>query len=240
MPYAANITASDAASNRPLNVSTNNSGLTNVSLGAQRSDGYEFVLNFDLKYGLVSLNGWNGGAFALLWQEYGWDRLGDSHPIPETFTIALPHGATFIDSVGVNVMTLNTKITGEAGPAISFTIMAPPQQRFGWTIIYQDFTWRNANINQFMTVSATTVGLAYAANQPIPFLPLTLGGMSLWAAILSIFLLGASELLSPIYSRAGILINRRRLRILALLLMVLFLAITAYEVITTLLAPPAH
>jgi len=67
----------------------------------------------------------------------------------------------------------------------------------------------------------------------LPLLPITLGGLSIWAAVMSVFLLTASELLSPIYSRGGygILINRKRLRLAALLLVAIFMITIAYQLV---------
>jgi hypothetical protein len=67
----------------------------------------------------------------------------------------------------------------------------------------------------------------------IPILPLTLSNLSLWSAVMSVFMLTASELLSPIYARTNILINRRRLRIGALVLVLLFLSTTAYQILSS-------
>jgi hypothetical protein len=70
----------------------------------------------------------------------------------------------------------------------------------------------------------------------IPYLPLTLGNVNLWAAVMSVFLLTASELLSPLYQRTGsmLLINRKPIRIAALLLVALFLVTTGYQFLATL------
>jgi hypothetical protein len=232
MPYAANLTAFEAVSNRTLEVTQVNNTLVTVDLGAARSDGYEFVLGFDVKYTFASLNGWDGGSFAFAWQENPWQRSFPYHPVPETFVITLPQGATFTDLIGINVMILNHNESWGARPSVSFTTMVPPLQLFGWTIIYQDFTWRNAHINFFIPFSsATAVGLPYATNQPITILPVTLGSVSLWSAVMSIFILTGSELLSPMYARTGILIDRRRLRILGLFLVAVFVAVTAYQLV---------
>jgi hypothetical protein len=59
---------------------------------------------------------------------------------------------------------------------------------------------------------------------------LTLGSAGLWTAVMSVFLLTASELLSPIYSKTGVLINRKRLRIAALVLVSIFIITTAYQI----------
>ena len=232
MPYAANLTAFEAVSNRTLGVTQVNNTLVTVDLGTPRGDGYQFVLSFDLRYGFTSLNTWAGGSFAFGWQEGPWQRTFPFHPVPETFVITLPENATFTDLLGINVMTLNHNETGGARPSVSFTITVPPLQQFGWMVIYQDLNWRNAHINFFLPYSsATAVGLPYAANQPIPILPVTLGSVSLWSAVMSVFMLTGSELLSPIYARTGILIDRRRLRIATLFLVAIFVAATTYQLI---------
>jgi len=61
-------------------------------------------------------------------------------------------------------------------------------------------------------------------------LPLGLWDLSLWLAGTSLALLIASELLSPYYGETGLLLNRRRLRGVALILASLFLATVAYRI----------
>ena len=60
--------------------------------------------------------------------------------------------------------------------------------------------------------------------------PLTLWDISLWTAITAIILLATSELLSPYYGRTRLMINKRRLRIVALLVALVFLASVAYRI----------
>jgi hypothetical protein len=65
--------------------------------------------------------------------------------------------------------------------------------------------------------------------------PLGLWDLSLWTAIMAIILLATSELLSP-YGRTRLMINRKRLRIVALVVALVFLATIAYriyEIVTT-------
>ena len=67
--------------------------------------------------------------------------------------------------------------------------------------------------------------------------PLGFYDISLWLAISSIILLATSELLSPYYGRTGLIIEKGRLRRVALVLGVLFLstvAIRIYQIIITL------
>jgi hypothetical protein len=234
MPYAANLTAHESTTNRALNVIThNNNTLVVVDLGGARSDGYTFVLSFDLKpYSVVAtLNGWSGGSFVFVWQDEPWEYVTwqrSIHPTHEEFNITLPKAATLVDIVGSHVMTLDYNVTAGERTSVSFTATVPPEQSFGWTIIYQDFTFRNSHPPQ---QSSTPIGVSLALGQPIPVLPLTSGALSLWTAIMSAFLLTASELLSPIYARRGLLVNRRRLRIAALILMAIFIALIAYQLV---------
>jgi len=60
--------------------------------------------------------------------------------------------------------------------------------------------------------------------------PLGPWDLSLWAAITAIILLATSELLSPYYGRTRLMINRRRLRIVALVVALIFLATVAYRI----------
>jgi len=236
MPYAANLTAHESTTNRALNVITYNNSLVVVDLGGPRSNGYTFVLSFDFNSSSVvtSLNGWYGGSFAFVWQDQPWERVTwqrSLHPTPEAFNITLPKAATLVDIVGSHVMTLDYNVTAGDGPSLSFAATVPPEQSFGWTIVYRDFAYRSSHPLQ---QSSTPPGLNWLAlSQPIPVLPLTFGGLSLWTAIMSAFLLTASELLSPIYAKTELLINRRRLRIAALILLATFMALTAYQLVAS-------
>ncbi len=60
--------------------------------------------------------------------------------------------------------------------------------------------------------------------------PLMLRDISLWLCIMAIMLLIASEMLSPYYGKININVNRKRLRIIALVLSILFLATVAIDV----------
>jgi hypothetical protein len=60
--------------------------------------------------------------------------------------------------------------------------------------------------------------------------PLGPWDLSLWTAITAIILLATSEILSPYYGRTGLLINRKRLRIVALVVALIFLATVAYRI----------
>jgi hypothetical protein len=62
------------------------------------------------------------------------------------------------------------------------------------------------------------------------WLPLGFWDLSLWTAIIAIILLVTSELLSPYYGRTGILLNRKRLRAVALIVALIFLGTVAYRI----------
>jgi hypothetical protein len=235
LPYATNITAYEFPSKHTLNVVT--SKKTNrvlVNLGAARSDGYRFVLSFDLVYGLYGLP---GGAFLFNWQESAWGTFDDGyHSVPGSFNITLPAGTTFLDVTGINAMTLNPNVTRSSRPVVGFTATLLPGQRFGWTMLFRNSTYTASNPNS--RTNPVAAGLSLFLAQPIPFLPLTLGSLSLWAAVTSIFLLTGSELLAPAYGKTGLLINRRRLRIAALILAGIFLATIVYGIILLQTVPP--
>ncbi|MGD0423886.1 MAG: hypothetical protein ABSA92_10575 [Candidatus Bathyarchaeia archaeon] len=234
MPYAANLTAKEANTNHLLNVTSvfdAGNNLVTVNFGGPRPDGYSFVLSFDLRYGLQPLIDYQSGQFVLTWRERGWERLADPHPIPETFNITLPQGSTLVDTVGFNTMSPNQNVTIGNAPSISLaTTFIPRQTGFGWNLIYRDYTFRS--LHPISVTTPTGSGLISATEHLIPFLPLTLGSISLWTAIMSVFLLTGSELLSPIYIRTGILIDRRRLRIAALILVIIFLVTTGYRLLS--------
>lgn len=60
--------------------------------------------------------------------------------------------------------------------------------------------------------------------------PLGFWDLSLWTAITAIILLATSELLSPYYDRTGIIMNRKRFRIVALIVALIFLATVTYRI----------
>lgn len=60
--------------------------------------------------------------------------------------------------------------------------------------------------------------------------PLGFWDLSLWTAIIAIILLATSELLSPYYGRTGLLIDKKRLRAVALVVALIFLATVAYRI----------
>ena len=60
--------------------------------------------------------------------------------------------------------------------------------------------------------------------------PLGFYDLSLWLAISSIFLLATSELINPNYGQTGLIIEKGRLRTVALILGVLFLSTVAIRI----------
>jgi hypothetical protein len=66
--------------------------------------------------------------------------------------------------------------------------------------------------------------------------PLSFWDISLWLAVTAIILLITSELISPYYGKTNLLINRKRLRNVALVMSTLFLitvALRIYGIITS-------
>lgn len=67
--------------------------------------------------------------------------------------------------------------------------------------------------------------------------PLNFWDISLWLAISAIILLITSEMLSPHYGKINILINRNRLRNVALVVSILFLVMLAIGITQMVIAP---
>jgi hypothetical protein len=67
--------------------------------------------------------------------------------------------------------------------------------------------------------------------------PLTFWDISLWLAITAIILLITSELISPYYGKTNLLINKRRLRNVALTVSTLFLITVAIRIATIIISP---
>jgi len=66
--------------------------------------------------------------------------------------------------------------------------------------------------------------------------PLSFSDLSLWTAVTAIILLVTSELLSPQYGRTSIVINKKRLRTVALSLGIFFMLtvfIRIYEILSS-------
>jgi len=66
------------------------------------------------------------------------------------------------------------------------------------------------------------MGRGKGGNDKMQF-PLTLWDISLWLAITAIILLATSELISPYYGHASLIIEKRILKQVALLLSILFM-----------------
>jgi hypothetical protein len=218
MPYAVNVTAFDYSTNNSLPVMVEAHSLVVVNLGGPKADGYSFVLKFDVSYILYALG---PGNFAVTWREYPYQRLYDVHVVPEEFIVNLPPGVTLLNVAGYNWMNLNYTMRSSTGLSLYFNSNFTGQS-LGWTVLYRSLSAPG--------VSPSTV-VAVNSSPLLPILPLNLSGLTLWSAVMSVFLLTASELVSPIYSRTGygILINRKRLRVVSLLLVALFIICVAYQ-----------
>ena len=237
LPFATNITAYEFPSKRTLDMTSNETGRVVVNLGAARSDGYTFALSFDLRYGLYGLPG-GVSVFEFRWQESAWMFRDPYHAVPGSFNITLPPGSTFLDIAAMNAMTLNPSVTGSSRPVVGFRTTLLPGQSFGWTVLYRNSTYNNPNPNSGTNTNTAVGGVNSFLAQPTPFLPLTLGSLSLWAAIMSVVVLTGSELLAPAYGRTGVLINRRRLRIAAIILVCIFASIIVYGAIILIQSVP--
>jgi hypothetical protein len=182
-------------------------------------------LKFNLAYTWAGgLRDLGAGNYAFNWREYPWERFNGFHPIPERFTVNLPNEVTVLDVVGYNSMGLTYNATGGAGVSLNLATNFTTQHT-GWTILYRDLS-EAPNVGPF-----SSVPFGLNSGVLLPILPLTIGKLSIWAAVMSVFLLTASELVSPIYSRSGygILINRTRLRLAALLLVAIFTMTITYQ-----------
>jgi hypothetical protein len=67
--------------------------------------------------------------------------------------------------------------------------------------------------------------------------PLSFWDISLWLAVTAIILLVTSELISPYYGKKNLLINKKRLRNVALTVSTLFLVTVAVRVVTIIVSP---
>jgi hypothetical protein len=66
--------------------------------------------------------------------------------------------------------------------------------------------------------------------------PLSFWDISLWLAITAVILLVTSELLSPFYGKTDIRISKKRLRSVAFVVSILFLATVAVRIISIIIA----
>jgi hypothetical protein len=222
-PDVTNITAYEANTNRPLEV-TGQGGDITVNFGGPRTDGYEFVLTFSLR---VVLKLSTGSYFNLTWTE-----PNGIHPIPQKFVIAIPPGAALANVVGTQAnYTVRSDPFGASRTSVSFNQTISPNQMLAFSVTY------------LMPQATTPVTILPSSAQPgggsvfalrLPLVPLTVGDMSLWSAVTGIMLLVTSELVSPLYGRTGMVINRRRLRLAALLVAFIFLVTVGcriYEIV---------
>jgi hypothetical protein len=67
--------------------------------------------------------------------------------------------------------------------------------------------------------------------------PLGFWDISLWLAVTAIILLTTSELISPYYGKTNLLINKKRLRNVALTVSTLFLITVAIRIATIIISP---
>jgi hypothetical protein len=67
--------------------------------------------------------------------------------------------------------------------------------------------------------------------------PLSFWDISLWLAITAIILLITSELISPYYGKTNLLINKKKLRNVALTVSTLFLTTVAIRIVTIIISP---
>ena len=67
--------------------------------------------------------------------------------------------------------------------------------------------------------------------------PLGFWDISLWLAVTAIILLITSELISPYYGKTNLLINKKRLRNVALTVSTLFLITVAIRIATIIISP---
>jgi hypothetical protein len=67
--------------------------------------------------------------------------------------------------------------------------------------------------------------------------PLSFWDISLWLAITAIILLITSELISPYYGKTNLLINKKKLRNVALTVSTLFLATVAIRIVNIIISP---
>jgi hypothetical protein len=67
--------------------------------------------------------------------------------------------------------------------------------------------------------------------------PLTFWDINLWLAITAIVLLITSELISPYYGKTNLLINKKKLRNVAIIVSTLFLITVAIRIATIIISP---
>jgi hypothetical protein len=67
--------------------------------------------------------------------------------------------------------------------------------------------------------------------------PLSFWDISLWLAVTAIILLTTSELISPYFGKTNLLINKKKLRNIALTVSTLFLTTVAIRIVTIIISP---
>lgn len=119
------------------------------------------------------------------------------------------------------------RISNTSRTSVIFNQTLSPNQLFTFSVSY--FMQQKPSAKVTILPIPTQGGSSVFALQ-VPLIPLTVGDISLWSAVIAIILLVTSELVSPYYGRTGLVIDRRRLRLAALLVAFIFLAIVAYRV----------
>lgn len=212
IPNTTNIIAYEANTNLSLAINGKAGDMT-VDFGGPKSDGYEFGLSFNVGLRSSSVNSFN----------LTWSQQNGIHPVPQRFLITLPVNSGFGGVMGpVGVRVLNASRT-----SVTFNQTLSPNQLFTFSVTY--FMQQKPSAKVTILPIPTQGGSSVFALQ-VPVIPLTVGDLSLWSAVMAIILLVTSELVSPYYGRTGLLINRRRMKLAAILLAFIFLAIVAYRV----------
>lgn len=78
---------------------------------------------------------------------------------------------------------------------------------------------------------------AYSKVEDTVPLPIDFWDLSLWTATIAIILLATSELLSLHYGKTSIIIDRKRLRIAALAVAIIFVGTLAYRIYEIIVKP---
>jgi len=212
IPNTTDITAYEANTNRSLAINGKAGDMT-VDFGDAKSDGYEFRLIFNM-----GLRSSSGNSFNLTWSQQN-----GIHPVPQRFLITLPVNSGLGGVMGpVGVRVLNASRT-----SVIFNQTLSPNQLFTFSVTY--FMQQKPSTKVTILPIDTQGGGSIFALQ-VPLIPLTVGDISLWSAVMAIILLVTSELVSPYYGRTGLVIDRRRLRLAALLVAFIFLAIVVFRV----------
>lgn len=218
MAYAPDINAYEIGTNQSLPV-TYIDGVLTVDFAKPRSNGYAFGMSFNFEnFGFrVTQNNLTWTEYNLTWREY--NRI---HPIPQKFVIAIPEGAALECVVGPANYTLGSKNGNASRTLVFFNQTLAPYQMFAFSITYL--------IHHEAATKVVIVPSTSPFDLQLPLLPLKLGDITAWSAGMSIILIATTEILSPYYSRSGIVLNRRRLRFASYMLVALFLVSVFYGV----------